>query len=54
MELGFTSNLLCSSCQELRQFGLDVLEEDCKRCCQSEGVASDEKVSMWYQHVLNN
>ncbi len=44
VELGFTSSLLCSSCQELRQFDLEVLEEQCKTCCQSEGVASEEKV----------
>ena len=44
LELGFSSNLLCSSCRELKEFSLGSLEADCKRCCQAEGVASDDKV----------
>ena len=44
LELGFSSNLLCSSCRELKEFSLGPLEADCKRCCQAEGVASDDKV----------
>lgn len=44
LELGFSSNLLCSSCRELKEFSLGALEADCKRCCQAEGVASDDKV----------
>ena len=44
LELGFSSNLLCSSCRELKEFSLGVLEADCKKCCQAEGVASDDKV----------
>ena len=44
LELGFSSNLLCSSCRELKEFSLGVLEADCKSCCQAEGVASDDKV----------
>ena len=44
LELGFSSNLLCSSCRELKEFSLGALEADCKSCCQAEGVASDDKV----------
>lgn len=44
LELGFSSNLLCSSCRELKEFSLGALEADCKKCCQAEGVASDDKV----------
>ena len=44
LDLGFSSNLLCSSCRELKEFSLGALEGDCKRCCQAEGVASDDKV----------
>ena len=51
IDLGFSSNLLCSSCQELKQFDLGVLEDDCKMCCHSEGVASEEKV--WTPPNLN-
>ena len=44
-ELGFSSSLLCSSCRELKQFGLEVLESECKQCCQADqGAASEEKV----------
>lgn len=46
MELGFSSNLLCSSCRELKQFGLEALEDDCKKCCQAEGINSEGTVSM--------
>lgn len=35
-DLGFSSNLLCSSCDLLSQFGLDQLDPGCKRCCQME------------------
>lgn len=43
-ELGFSSSLLCSSCRELKQFGLEVLEDECKQCCQADqGAASEEK-----------
>lgn len=45
LELGFSSNLLCSSCRELKEFSLGPLEADCKMCCQAEGVASDDKVA---------
>lgn len=44
LELGYSSNLLCSSCRELKQFSLDALEEECKSCCQAEG-ASEDKVT---------
>ena len=45
MELGFSSNLLCSSCRELKEFGLEALEDDCKECCQAEGINSEDMVS---------
>ena len=44
VELGFSSSLLCGSCDELRQFSLNVLEDSCKKCCQTEGSASVNKV----------
>ena len=42
---GFTTNLMCSSCNELKQFGLESLEVECRSCCQEDGAASEEKVS---------
>lgn len=44
LELGFSSNLLCSSCRELKEFGLEALEEECQGCCQMEGTADDDYV----------
>jgi hypothetical protein len=35
-ELGFSSNLLCSSCDCLEQFNLLYLDPDCRGCCQEE------------------
>uniref|UniRef100_A0A4W4H8T1 Selenoprotein F n=1 Tax=Electrophorus electricus TaxID=8005 RepID=A0A4W4H8T1_ELEEL len=35
-ELGFSSNLLCSSCDLLGQFSLTQLEPFCRQCCQEE------------------
>ena len=44
VDIGFSSNLLCSSCRELKEFNLEALEDDCERCCQADGVNSDENV----------
>lgn len=33
VERGFSSNLLCSSCDKLTEFGLTTLVEDCQSCC---------------------
>ena len=33
--LGFSSNLLCGSCDDLKQFNLQSLEEGCKSCCEA-------------------
>ena len=42
-DLGFSSNLLCSSCDDLAQFSIGFLEKDCRRCCQQE-KADEEQV----------
>uniref|UniRef100_A0A8C0MZM3 Selenoprotein F n=1 Tax=Canis lupus familiaris TaxID=9615 RepID=A0A8C0MZM3_CANLF len=44
-ELGFSSNLLCSSCDLLGQFNLLQLDPDCRRCCQEEAQFETKKVS---------
>jgi len=36
-DAGFASaNLLCSSCKDLTQFGLNALENSCSKCCQDD------------------
>ena len=49
VDLGFSSNLLCSSCRELREFKLEELEADCSKCCQADGEESDQKVTLYYK-----
>ncbi|CAH8564859.1 unnamed protein product [Dicrocoelium dendriticum] len=34
--LGFTSQLKCNSCKELRQFNLTDIENNCLECCEEE------------------
>ncbi|XP_022120009.2 selenoprotein F [Pieris rapae] len=42
--LGFIkSNLLCSSCDQLKDFSLDQLVEHCKQCCHQDESAPKEK-----------
>jgi hypothetical protein len=34
--LGYTPSLLCSRCDELKQFSLDELTHTCRQCCQQD------------------
>uniref|UniRef100_A0A8C3WUR4 Selenoprotein F n=1 Tax=Catagonus wagneri TaxID=51154 RepID=A0A8C3WUR4_9CETA len=43
-ELGFSSNLLCSSCDLLGQFDLLQLDPDCRGCCQEEAQFETKKL----------
>ncbi|CAM4602766.1 unnamed protein product [Lepidochelys olivacea] len=43
-ELGFSSNLLCSSCNLLGQFSLNQLDPFCRECCQEEAQFETRKV----------
>ena len=43
-ELGFTSSLLCSSCDELKRFKLDAIEAECRECCHQSDLAKEDKV----------
>ncbi|GCC38678.1 hypothetical protein chiPu_0017193 [Chiloscyllium punctatum] len=43
-ELGFSSNLLCSSCDLLGQFSLNQLDPNCRRCCQEEAQLETKKL----------
>ncbi|CAM4715194.1 unnamed protein product [Lepidochelys kempii] len=42
-ELGFSSNLLCSSCNLLGQFSLNQLDPFCRECCQEEAQFETRK-----------
>jgi len=37
IELGLSANLLCSSCDALKQFKLGALVENCRSCCHADG-----------------
>ncbi|KAG8436693.1 hypothetical protein GDO86_007690 [Hymenochirus boettgeri] len=42
-DLGFSSNLLCSSCDLLGQFGLNEINLFCRQCCQEEARFESKK-----------
>ncbi len=43
-ELGFASNnLMCSSCNDLKQFKLDELEDSCRQCCLNDDDQTEEE-----------
>uniref|UniRef100_A0A803SQ66 Selenoprotein F n=1 Tax=Anolis carolinensis TaxID=28377 RepID=A0A803SQ66_ANOCA len=43
-DLGFSSNLLCSSCDLLSQFSLNQLDPLCRNCCQEEAQSETRKL----------
>ena len=46
-DLGFSVNLLCSSCDELKPFNLTSepsLEQNCRKCCHADGQEEASKV----------
>uniref|UniRef100_F7ARA0 Selenoprotein F n=1 Tax=Ornithorhynchus anatinus TaxID=9258 RepID=F7ARA0_ORNAN len=43
-DLGFSSNLLCSSCDLLGQFSLTQLDPVCRGCCQEEAQFESRKL----------
>ncbi|NXS07640.1 SEP15 protein, partial [Neodrepanis coruscans] len=53
-ELGFSSNLLCSSCSLLGQFNLNQLDPFCRECCQEEAQLETRKVSFGSTPLWNN
>jgi len=42
-KLGFTDELVCSSCSKLKGFDLQMLEENCNECCESDDDESGVK-----------
>jgi len=49
LSLGFTPDLMCSSCDKLSDFNLDILEDDCRNCCQPD---SEDVVVKWPHAIL--
>ena len=43
--LGFSSNLLCGSCNDLKQFKLDILVDNCRSCCEKDKAENEGKVN---------
>lgn len=43
-ELGFSSNLLCSSCDLLGEFSLGQIQPVCRQCCQQEAQMESRKL----------
>ena len=43
-KLGFSSNLLCGSCDDLKQFKLDNLIQNCQSCCEKDQAQNEGKV----------
>uniref|UniRef100_A0AAY5KWJ9 Selenoprotein F n=1 Tax=Esox lucius TaxID=8010 RepID=A0AAY5KWJ9_ESOLU len=43
-ELGFSSNLLCSSCDLLGEFSLSQIQPVCRQCCQQEAQMETRKL----------
>jgi len=35
-DVGYSSNLLCGLCDDLKQFNLSQLEDGCRNCCEIE------------------
>ncbi|KAK7504396.1 hypothetical protein BaRGS_00004262 [Batillaria attramentaria] len=40
--MGYTSNLMCSSCDELDKFNLSKLKDGCQSCCQQDSTNEAE------------
>jgi len=44
LQLGFRkSDLVCSKCDELSKFDLDMLKDSCSNCCQRDSTLDDVK-----------
>ncbi|KAK2177052.1 hypothetical protein NP493_620g00031 [Ridgeia piscesae] len=50
---GFSTKLMCSSCNELDQFMLQKLKEPCFKCCHEDSsLSSSNPVSTTHSHSL--
>ena len=53
LEKGFNSaKLLCSSCDDLKQFDLGVLAQDCAACCISDGGSASLENTKYEKAIL--
>ena len=53
LEKGFNSaKLLCSSCEDLKQFDLAKVAEDCLQCCVSDGGSSSLENTKYEKAIL--
>lgn len=53
LQLGFNpAKLLCSACEDLRQFDLAVLAGDCGRCCNSDGGSANLENTKYEKAIL--
>ena len=50
LENGFAPNLMCSSCDQLGQFKLERLADQCMQCCQ-EDTDSGKQVCYCIEHI---
>ena len=50
-EKGFSTDVLCSSCEDLKKFNLLPIVEDCLKCCQS--TSDEEKVPYYLIDDIN-
>ena len=53
LEKGFNSaKLLCSSCEDLKQFDLSKVAQDCLQCCVSDGGSSTLENTKYEKAIL--
>jgi len=49
LSMGFTSQLVCSSCSKLPDYDLNVIKDNCYKCCQPE---TDEAATKKYSSAV--
>jgi len=53
LQLGLNSaKLLCSSCDDLKQFGLGTLMEDCEKCCTRDAGSAKLENTKYERAIL--
>ena len=53
LEKGFNSaKLLCSHCEDLKQFDLSKVSQDCLQCCVSDGGSSTLENTKYEKAIL--
>lgn len=44
LNLGFTKDLMCGSCDKLEQFGLQKITDSCQQCCYEDENEGQQKL----------